>query len=129
VCRKGNKRQEGETRDTMLEMFSLKGRVALVTGSSRGLGWAMAQALMRRQSATAIGSEAAVFGHRHGVGWPVPRHRRSRVTWQPYRELAEFADLAVDRDAAAVPLCDDRGGDPGTKSGLAKSGDLLAQPR
>jgi gluconate 5-dehydrogenase len=31
--------------DTMLEMFSLKGRVALVTGSSRGLGWAMAQAL------------------------------------------------------------------------------------
>jgi|SRR5215472_3989611 len=29
----------------MLEMFSLRGRVALVTGSSRGLGWAMAQAL------------------------------------------------------------------------------------
>ena len=31
--------------DTTLQMFSLKGRVALVTGSSRGLGWAMAQAL------------------------------------------------------------------------------------
>ena len=29
----------------MLEMFSLTGKVALVTGSSRGLGWAMAQAL------------------------------------------------------------------------------------
>ena len=29
----------------MLEMFSLKERVALITGSSRGLGWAMAQAL------------------------------------------------------------------------------------
>jgi gluconate 5-dehydrogenase len=28
-----------------LDLFSLKGRVALVTGSSRGLGWAMAQAL------------------------------------------------------------------------------------
>jgi gluconate 5-dehydrogenase len=28
-----------------LEIFSLKGRVALVTGSSKGLGWAMAQAL------------------------------------------------------------------------------------
>ena len=29
----------------MLDMFSLKGKVALVTGSSRGLGWAMAKAL------------------------------------------------------------------------------------
>ncbi len=29
----------------MLEQFSLKGKVALVTGSSRGLGWAIAQAL------------------------------------------------------------------------------------
>ncbi len=29
----------------MLDMFSLKGRVALVTGSSQGLGWAMAEAL------------------------------------------------------------------------------------
>ncbi len=28
-----------------LQVFSLEGRVALVTGSSRGLGWAMAQAL------------------------------------------------------------------------------------
>ena len=28
-------------------MFSLQGKVALVTGSSRGLGWAMAQALAR----------------------------------------------------------------------------------
>jgi gluconate 5-dehydrogenase len=28
-----------------LDIFSLKGRVALVTGSSKGLGWAMAQAL------------------------------------------------------------------------------------
>ena len=28
-----------------LEIFSLKGRVALVTGSSKGLGWAMARAL------------------------------------------------------------------------------------
>ena len=30
---------------SILELFSLKGRVALVTGSSRGLGWAIAQAL------------------------------------------------------------------------------------
>jgi gluconate 5-dehydrogenase len=29
----------------VLDIFSLKGKVALVTGSSRGLGWAMAQAL------------------------------------------------------------------------------------
>ena len=29
----------------MLDMFSLTGKVALVTGSSRGLGWAMARAL------------------------------------------------------------------------------------
>ena len=29
-------------------MFSLQGKVALVTGASRGLGWAMAQALARQ---------------------------------------------------------------------------------
>ena len=32
-----------------LDIFSLKGRVALVTGSSKGLGWAMAQALAARE--------------------------------------------------------------------------------
>src|SRR4051812_19247528 len=35
----------GHTEMRGLEIFSLKGRVALVTGSSKGLGWAMAQAL------------------------------------------------------------------------------------
>ena len=30
---------------SVLDLFSLRGRVALVTGSSKGLGWAMAQAL------------------------------------------------------------------------------------
>src|ERR1700722_8514588 len=30
---------------SVLDQFSLRGRVALVTGSSKGLGWAMAQAL------------------------------------------------------------------------------------
>ena len=32
----------------MSELFSLKGRVALVTGASRGLGFAMAKALAEK---------------------------------------------------------------------------------
>ena len=47
--------------------------------------------------------------------------RRSRVARQPYRELAELADLAVHSDAAAVLLGDDviadRQPQPGTLTG------------
>jgi gluconate 5-dehydrogenase len=40
-------------------MFSLKGRVALVTGASRGLGFAMAKALGQAGAAVAINSRSA----------------------------------------------------------------------
>jgi gluconate 5-dehydrogenase len=40
-------------------MFSLKGRVALVTGASRGLGFAMAKALGRAGAAVAINARGA----------------------------------------------------------------------
>ncbi len=60
----------------MADMFSLKGRVALVTGASRGLGFAMAKALAQQgatvvvnarnkdevtQAAAKIGAEAMAF--------------------------------------------------------------------
>jgi gluconate 5-dehydrogenase len=54
----------------MSEMFSLKGRVALVTGASRGLGFAMAKALSQNgatvivnaRDATALSQAAALIG-------------------------------------------------------------------
>ena len=59
-----------------LEQFSLAGRVALVTGSSRGLGWAMAEALAgagahvvlngRDKAALAAGA-ATLQGRGHGA--------------------------------------------------------------
>ncbi len=45
----------------MLEMFSLTGKVALVTGSSRGLGWAMAQAL------SSAGAHVVLNGRDHAA--------------------------------------------------------------
>lgn len=43
----------------MADMFSLRGRVALVTGSSRGLGYAMAEALGRAGARVAINARDA----------------------------------------------------------------------
>ncbi|MEZ5670726.1 MAG: SDR family oxidoreductase [Alphaproteobacteria bacterium] len=43
----------------MSDMFSLAGRVALVTGASRGLGFAMAEALARHGATVALNSRSA----------------------------------------------------------------------
>ena len=49
----------------MSGMFSLHGRIALVTGSSRGLGWAMAQALGRQGAYVVLnGRDTAILDSR-----------------------------------------------------------------
>lgn len=50
-----------------LDIFRLDGRVALITGSSRGLGLAMAQA--------GAGASVVINGRRH----PFPRFRRLQL--------------------------------------------------
>ena len=57
-------------------MFSLQGKVALVTGASRGLGWAMAQALaksgahviLNARDAAALNERVAQLQAQGGVG-------------------------------------------------------------
>jgi gluconate 5-dehydrogenase len=51
--------------DTNEELFALTGKVALVTGSSRGLGWAVAQGLARAGATVLLnGRDAAVIDER-----------------------------------------------------------------
>jgi gluconate 5-dehydrogenase len=65
----------------MLEMFSLKERVALITGSSRGLGWAMAQALS-------------------GAGAHIVLNGRDAATLKP--RVAELERAGGQRDGSSV---------------------------
>lgn len=61
---------------SVADLFSLEGRVALVTGSSRGLGWAMAQALagagakvvVNARDATLAGERAAAINGTAVIG-------------------------------------------------------------
>jgi gluconate 5-dehydrogenase len=73
----------------MLEQFSLKGRIALVTGSSRGLGWAIAQALASAGSELVLnGRDKAALGQ-----------RESELRSQGVRASSQLFDVT---DAAAV---------------------------
>ena len=68
----------------MLEQFSLKCRVALVTGSSQGLGWAMAEALA-------------------GAGAHVVDEDIRRLD-QPVQRVPRLGLLQIDRKAALVAV-------------------------
>ena len=68
-------------------MFSLSGKVALVTGASRGLGWAMAQSLAR------AGATAVING-------------RDPSTLKP--RIDELARLGLKGEAAAFDVTDEQ---------------------
>jgi gluconate 5-dehydrogenase len=74
------------------DLFSLDGRVALVTGSSRGFGFAMAEAL------AAHGAQLALNGRDPAPLAPWVEARRQRG----YRAEAAAFDVTDGRAAAAI---------------------------
>lgn len=78
----------------MLELFSLQGRVALVTGASRGLGWGMARALADAGATVVLnGRDAAVLAERQAqIG---AAGGRAEIAAFDVRDRTE-ADAAVD---------------------------------
>lgn len=87
----------------MLKMFSLQGKVALVTGASRGLGWGMAQAL-------------ADAGARVVLNGRDPTTLQSRC-----REIEAAGGLA---DAAAFDVADRAAADAAVDAIVARHGHL-----
>lgn len=87
----------------MLKMFSLQGKVALVTGASRGLGWGMAQAL-------------ADAGARVVLNGRDPASLQSRC-----REIEAAGGLA---DTAAFDVCDRAAADAAVDAIVARHGRL-----
>ncbi len=78
----------------ILSSFSLKGKTALVTGSSRGLGAGIALALAE------AGAHVALHGSR-----AVPEEARKRVAETGVRTVALTADIS--EEAACVRLLDE----------------------
>ncbi len=80
----------------MSDLFSLAGKCALVTGASRGLGRAMAEAL-----AGAGAHVVCVSTRRHGTDETAKAIRAmGRNAWQLEADLADRAQLAALADAA-----------------------------
>ena len=80
----------------MADLFRLDGRIALVTGASRGLGLAMAEALAahgahvhRQRAATRPRwpGGGACGGQARGRAAAVRRHRRGRPRWRRWRQI------------------------------------------
>lgn len=87
---------------SVADLFCLKGRVALVTGSSRGLGWAMAQALagagakvgVNARDATLSAERAAAIGGTAIVGDVSEEAGAVRVVAQTIQKMGRL-DILV----------------------------------
>ena len=84
---------------TPAELFDLTGQVALVTGASRGLGWAMAQTLAGAGATVVLNGETLALSRNEGTlsapAASLPMFRHS-IFWTMMRLLPPLQPLPTD---------------------------------